>query len=125
MPFRLLGARQRLHPVSNRDSRAALAAYGQSSQADEQKNSVRGTVINQLTHAPVPRALVYSPDNRYAAMTDGDGRFEFTLPKANTKTRDRKWLGLELGRARSDRRLRETWTENSGRCPVGFIVEYF
>src|SRR5438067_1936565 len=26
---------------------------------------------NSLTHEPIGRALVYSPDNRYAAMTDG------------------------------------------------------
>ena len=64
---------------------AALAAYGQSP-ADEQKNTVRGTVINQLTQASIPRALVYSLDNRYAAMTDGEGRFEFTVPKANANT---------------------------------------
>lgn len=65
---------------------AALAAYGQSTSLAEQKNTVRGTVINQLTQAPVPRALVYSSDNRYAVMTDGEGHFEFALPKANTNS---------------------------------------
>jgi hypothetical protein len=35
-----------------------------------------------VTHTPVSRALVYSPDNRFAMLTDGDGHFEFALPKA-------------------------------------------
>ena len=60
--------------------------FGQASPVSEQTNTVRGIVINQLTQAPIPRALVYSPDNRYATMTNGEGRFEFTLPKANANT---------------------------------------
>jgi hypothetical protein len=43
--------------------------------------TLRGTVVNAVTQAPIPRALVYSADNRYAALTDGDGHFEFALPK--------------------------------------------
>jgi len=62
----------------------ARAAYGQTSPADESKNTIRGIVINELTQTPIPRALVYSLDNRYATLTDGEGRFEFTLTKANT-----------------------------------------
>jgi hypothetical protein len=50
-------------------------------EADNQKNTIRGTVINALTQAPIPRALVHSFDDRYATLTDGEGRFEFTLPK--------------------------------------------
>ena len=65
---------------------AAVTAYGQASPADESKNTVRGVVINQLTGTPIPRALVFSLDNRYATLTDGEGRFEFTLPKAGTTT---------------------------------------
>jgi len=57
------------------------AAFGQGSPIDEPKNTIRGTVINELTQAPIPRALVYSGDNRYATMTDGEGHFEFTLLK--------------------------------------------
>jgi hypothetical protein len=63
---------------------AAVAAYGQASPADESKNTIRGVVINQLTETPIPRALVYSSDHRYATLTDGEGRFEFSLPKANS-----------------------------------------
>ena len=43
--------------------------------------TLRGTVVNAVTQAPIPRALVYSADNRYVALTDGDGHFEFALPK--------------------------------------------
>src|SRR5579859_615203 len=44
---------------------------------------IRGTVINSKTHEPVGRALVYSPDNRFATMTDDRGRFQFNLPSTN------------------------------------------
>src|ERR1700688_1106316 len=43
-------------------------------------DSVHGTVINNKTHEPIARALVYSPDNRYATMTDDRGHFEFKFP---------------------------------------------
>src|SRR5437763_16727765 len=44
--------------------------------------TLRGTVVNSVTQAPIPRALVYSADNRYAVLTDGDGHFEFSVPKS-------------------------------------------
>jgi hypothetical protein len=52
-------------------------------QVDDQK-VVRGTVVNAVTHEAVGRALVYSPDNRFATLTDSEGHFEFTLPKVRT-----------------------------------------
>jgi hypothetical protein len=42
--------------------------------------SVHGTVINSKTHEPIVRAVVYSPDNRYATLTDDRGHFEFKFP---------------------------------------------
>jgi hypothetical protein len=54
------------------------------SQPPDQQNIVHGTVVNAVTHEPIGRALVFSPDNRFATLTDGEGHFEFTLPKANT-----------------------------------------
>ena len=36
-------------------------------------------MINSVTHEPIARALVFSPDERFATLTDGSGRFEFTL----------------------------------------------
>ncbi len=55
--------------------------FSQVPQQEDQSNVVRGTVVNAATHEPVGRALVYSSDNRYATLTDGEGHFEFTLPK--------------------------------------------
>lgn len=45
------------------------------------KNIIRGMVINSLTREPVGHALAYSPDNRFATMTDDEGRFEFEFAK--------------------------------------------
>jgi hypothetical protein len=59
-----------------------LQTIGQTAESDEsQTETLRGTVVNSVTQAPIPRALVYSADNRYAALTDGDGHFEFTVPR--------------------------------------------
>jgi hypothetical protein len=46
--------------------------------AETQK--ISGTVVNSVTHEPIARALVYSPDDRFAALTDSEGQFEFTIP---------------------------------------------
>jgi hypothetical protein len=51
----------------------ALAQGVQTNQAQ----TVHGTVINSLTREPIARALVYSPDNRFATFTDTQGHFEF------------------------------------------------
>ena len=40
--------------------------FAQNPQPENQPNTVRGTVVNAVTHEPIGRALVYSPDNRYA-----------------------------------------------------------
>src|SRR5580700_12121750 len=58
----------------------ATPSHAQSTQAEEKPaDSIRGIVINSVTHEPIGRALVYSPDNRFATMTNNEGRFEFTL----------------------------------------------
>lgn len=49
-----------------------------------QSDVIRGTVMNSVTHEPVGHALVHSPDDRFATMSDADGHFEFTLPKTAT-----------------------------------------
>ena len=59
-----------------------LDAIAQTAESDgSETETLRGTVVNSVTQAPIPRALVYSADNRYAVLTDGDGHFEFTVPK--------------------------------------------
>ncbi len=64
------------------ESFAQNFSFSQNLEAESQSNVVRGTVVNAVTHEPIGRALVYSPDNRYAMFTDGEGHFEFSLPKA-------------------------------------------
>ena len=66
-------------------------AQAQDAQTDPQSDSqtagdndaLQGTVLNSVTHEPVSRALVASPDNRFATMTDDQGHFEFKFPRAN------------------------------------------
>jgi hypothetical protein len=41
--------------------------------------TIHGTVFNSVTHAAIGRALVYSTDNRYATLTDGEGHFELKI----------------------------------------------
>ncbi len=43
-------------------------------------DSIHGTVLNRVTHKPISRALVYSPGNQYATLTDDRGHFEFKFP---------------------------------------------
>jgi hypothetical protein len=50
---------------------------------DDQPSTIRGTVVNSVTGAPISRALVFTPGNRFAMLTDGEGHFEFALPKAS------------------------------------------
>ena len=57
----------------------SLSLYAQQSQ-EEPSDALRGTVINSITREPISRALVYSPDNRFATLTDAQGRFEFLFP---------------------------------------------
>jgi len=64
---------------------AAAAQLGVST--NNQPTSIRGTVINSVTREPVGRALVYSQDKRLGTLTDAQGHFEFTIPKA-TKQQD-------------------------------------
>jgi hypothetical protein len=48
---------------------------------EEAPGSIHGTVVNGVTHEPIGHALVFSPDNRFATMTDDPGHFEFVLPR--------------------------------------------
>jgi len=65
---------------------SAERASGQGLQPDNGQRSVRGIVVNAVTHEPIGRALVYSPDNRFAMLTDSEGHFEFTLPKVDSQS---------------------------------------
>jgi hypothetical protein len=60
-------------------STEAQLAHDIGVQADT-STSVHGRVLNGVTHEPIGRALVFSPDQRYATLTDDLGRFEFKFP---------------------------------------------
>lgn len=59
---------------------AATSVLAQTKPSAEEPNRIQGVVLNSVTHEPVGRALVYSPDNRFATMTDARGHFQFVLP---------------------------------------------
>ena len=57
-------------------------ARGQSAPpVNPQKSTIHGVVVNSVTREPVGHALVLSPDNRFATLTDDQGHFEFALPQ--------------------------------------------
>jgi hypothetical protein len=58
-----------------------LRAWPQEASQNSQTETVRGIVINSISHEPIGRALVSSPDSRFATMTDSQGRFEFNIPR--------------------------------------------
>jgi hypothetical protein len=63
----------------------ATQSLGQAARSSEpQSETVRGTVINAVTQAPIPRALVVTSDDRAGVLTDGEGRFEITLPSTES-----------------------------------------
>src|SRR5438270_6726803 len=91
-----------------------LRTLAQSAESDgSQTETLRGTVVNSVTQAPIPRALVYSADNRYAVLTDGDGHFEFSVPKSASET------GTNL--AYSDPAAR-SWSFAANHAPVPLMA---
>ncbi len=59
-----------------------ISAFGQS--PSEDADTIHGVVINSVTREPISRALVSSPDNRFATLTNNEGRFEFALHKVDS-----------------------------------------
>src|SRR5215467_6336523 len=58
-------------------------SVAQTGQQNDRPRTIHGVVVNAVTGAPIPRALVRSMDDRLAALTDGSGAFEFTLPQSD------------------------------------------
>lgn len=94
-------------------SSSVLAQVGQ---GDQRKTTISGVVINAVTHAPIPRALVTTPDNRHATFTDSSGQFEFDMGKESTDTPGGPGQLTGLAGSGQDR----SWI--NARKP-GFIVE--
>lgn len=68
---------------------ACLSSLGVLAQSNSDSgNTIGGVVINSVTRQPVDRALVYSPDNRFATLTNSEGRFEFAVSNVNPPTGD-------------------------------------
>ena len=65
-------------------SAALSAAQSMSDNKSGNTDTLRGVVINSVTHEPIARALVSSPDNRFATLTNSEGHFEFTLPRVDS-----------------------------------------
>lgn len=65
-----------------------LSYISSAQSASDSSNTIRGIVLNSVTHEPIARALVTSESNHFAALTNSDGRFEFTLPDAHSATED-------------------------------------
>ena len=57
------------------------------SPGEKETEIVRGTVVNSMTGEPIGRALVFSPDNRFAMMSDAGGTLssKFHRQKANQR----------------------------------------
>ena len=62
----------------------ALQAPAQDQASDANRHIISGHVVNAVTQEPIGRALVVSNDNRFATLTDSDGRFEFAVPSEST-----------------------------------------
>jgi hypothetical protein len=67
--------------VGSISSFAQTTSLEQSS--SDSSDTIEGTVVNSITHEPIARALVSSPDSRFATLTDGEGHFEFNIAKAD------------------------------------------
>jgi hypothetical protein len=61
---------------------------------EKEIETIRGTVVNSITHEPIGRALVYSMDNRFAMMCDAGGHFEFKIPRAKNEAENGNGSGV-------------------------------
>lgn len=73
------------------------AQSGRADRSGDDERTIRGTVLNRVTHEPIGRALVYSPDNRYATMTDDQGHFEFRFSIAASNAEASGRVGVVNG----------------------------
>jgi hypothetical protein len=77
---------------------ANMAALSQSPSEDSPNiQNVAGIVINKLTREPISRALVFSPDNRMAALTGDDGGFQFKV-RRDQSSQEGFNVGSDTGR---------------------------
>ena len=61
---------------------------------EKDTETIRGTVVNSVTHEPIGRALVFSLDNRFAMLCDAGGHFEFKIPRPKNEGANGNGSGL-------------------------------
>jgi hypothetical protein len=84
--------------------------------------TIQGTVVNEVTGEGIGRALVYSPDNRFATLTDGQGHFEFIVPKPKQSPAEDNGEFVFRGIRTLMTRGRQTFYSFSARKP-GFLED--
>jgi hypothetical protein len=68
---------------------ACLNHAGAAAQSSsDNTETIRGVVINSVTREPIDRALVSSPDRRFATLTNSEGRFEFSYSRGDASGDD-------------------------------------
>ncbi len=75
----------------------------------EEVSRIRGVVLNQLTHEPISRALVYTPGEQYATLTDDRGQFEFKFPPQQPAPT----VDETMPKDAQQRILQKYWAQNS------------
>lgn len=77
-----------------------IRAQVQTSDDSNTEKTIHGVVLNSVTHEPIARALVFSTDQRFAMLTDHEGRFEFKVPASggNAQSPGTSAIGASAGR---------------------------
>jgi hypothetical protein len=75
----------------------------------EEPRVVQGTVINRVTREPIARALVYTPDNRFAVLTDDRGHFEFKFPPRDGRAPPNPTPSDNPDEVRAQQRAMQLW----------------
>jgi len=76
------------------------SAFGQGVQSqDLEQEMIHGTVVNSVTHEPIGRALVRSPAQQLAVLTDNDGHFALAVDVGDGKPQSgRSWGNVLIAR---------------------------
>ncbi len=80
----------------------------------DEKTVLRGTVVNSVTHQPVGRAVVVSPDGRFATMTNERGRFEMVFKVKKSAPPPSAAPGTTTGTSTFSRITTTTYADGSG-----------
>jgi hypothetical protein len=90
-------------------------------QTSAEAEVVQGTVINLVTREPIARALVYTPDNRYAVMTDDRGHFEFRYPARDGSNPPNFTPSDDPAETQAQQRAMQHWYARNARFETFFV----